>query len=225
MPEEPQLQLFRSRRFRQRFRYLPPFLFKNAATLCRFPHTAIEHHFLLLVRESSLKNNRHPAFAHRFTGAFCPSTINSAADRAIAASNHSNPLSRPINSSRHRPSRTTTSSCPSVTPNISLIGATHAFGNSRRSSTAENTARTHSRKRKIFSSTASTAPGSLPSSDSSRIPRSSLTTFESTRKSTNSVHERSCATGSRLAKSRASRPAINFGGAALAFNPPLFNHT
>jgi len=165
----------------------------------------------------------HPAFAHLFTGAFCPSTINSAADRAIAASNHSNPLSLPINSSRQRPSPATSSSCPSVTRNISLIGATHAFGNSRLASTAEKIARTHSRNRKIFRTTASTTPGSLPSSDSSRIPRSSLTTRESTRKSTNSVHERSCATGLKLAKSSANLPAINFGDSAFARNPAPSN--
>ena len=112
-------------------------------------------------------------------------------------------------SSRHRPSAAINSSCPSVTRNISLIGATHALGNSRRCSTAENTARAHSRSCRIFRSTESTAPGSLRSSVSNRVPRSPLTTLESTRNPTNSIQERSCALGTKFAKSSAKRPAIS----------------
>jgi len=58
MPEEPQRQMFRQNALRATLTitnapHLLPFLFKNAATLCRFPQTAIEHHLLRRVLESS----------------------------------------------------------------------------------------------------------------------------------------------------------------------------
>jgi Zn-dependent protease with chaperone function len=187
----------------------PPCRRKNAATLWRFPHRAIEHHLRRCVRESSQKNSRQAGFAQRRIGASGPSTSNSAADRAIAATSHSSPPSRAMNCKLQESPLRTNSSWPSVTRRISLIGSTHTDGKVRRCTTAPKIARTDSRTFKMCSSAVSTACGSLCGKCRRRAARSSPTRAVANRKDTNSSHERSRAAGTTFAKSSAKRPATS----------------
>ena len=145
------------------------------------------------------------------TGALGPSTISSAAERAMAARSHSRPPSRAMNSSRQPSARGTSSSWPSVRRSRSLMGSTQLLGKGFFSTREVKMARMDSRKRRTFRRTASTACGSVWSRGKRRVARSGVTTRAATRKETNSCQDRSCAAGVVLAKSRARRPAMRWG--------------
>jgi len=80
------------------------------ATLLRLPQIAIEHHRRLWVRDLSQKNSPHAGLAQTRTLAASPSSTISAAERAMAASSQSRPVSRATNRIFQRPSTSVSSS-------------------------------------------------------------------------------------------------------------------
>src|SRR6266849_8713901 len=99
------------------------------------------------------------------------------------------------------------------------MGSTQFLGKDFFAAIAAKMARSDSRKRSVFNTTVSIVGGSAASKGRRRDARSSVTTWASTRKETNSSQERSRPAEAVFAKSRARRPAMREEDLAIVIPP------
>lgn len=160
------------------------------ATLWRLPQIAIEHQRRRCVRDLSLKKRPHAGLEQTRNRACAPSTIISAAERAIAASNQSRPPSRAMNSIFHEIPSDTNSSCPSVMRKIWLMGSTHSRATPSLLTIALKAFRNELRRPIERDNRVWAESGSEPESARRLAPRSAETMREASRKRINSSQER-----------------------------------
>ena len=156
------------------------------------------------VRDRSEKKRPQAGLAQRRRRAADPSTRISAADRAMAASSHSELLSRARNSSRHCALSQTSSSCPSVMRRISFTGTTHSRETFSLCTSARKILRSAPRRRATRESKWSAAGESLWARGRSWALRS----WEMTREFSRNRMKPAQSDSAELAKSMARRPPI-----------------